>query len=63
MMLALPRRKSAEIAASFSASIGGRPSVLPCALARSSPDFTRSRINGPLEHGEDAHLLNPHTSR
>ena len=25
-------------------SIGGRPNILPCALARSSPDLTRSRI-------------------
>ena len=34
MMPALPRRKSALIATSFSASIGGRPSVFPCASAR-----------------------------
>jgi hypothetical protein len=45
--------KSARIAASFSASIGGRPSAFPCALARSNPDLTRSRI---IARGNDDNL-------
>jgi hypothetical protein len=40
--LALPQ--IALIAASFRASMGLRPNLLPCALARSSPAFTRSWI-------------------
>ena len=39
MIPALPFRKSARIAASFSA--GGRPSAFHCALVRPSPDLTR----------------------
>src|SRR5271166_1113980 len=41
MMPALPSRKSSRIAASLRGSIGGRPNILPCALARSGPDLTR----------------------
>jgi hypothetical protein len=43
-MPALPSRRSALIAASFRASMGLRPNLLPCALARSSPALTRSWI-------------------
>jgi hypothetical protein len=49
MMPALPSRRSALIAASFRASMGLRPNLLPCALARSSPDMTRSLSELVLE--------------
>jgi hypothetical protein len=44
MMPALPSRRSALIAASFRASMGLRPNLLPYAFARSSPALTRSWI-------------------
>ena len=49
-----PSASAARIACSFFRSIAGRPSRLPCALARASPALTRWRIMLPLELGKGA---------